>query len=39
LNREAFYAEHEITQRWVRLEESVAEYKAIKVSESVMVSQ
>ena len=33
LNKEAFYTDHAITHKWIRLEESITEYKAIKASE------
>jgi len=33
LNKEAFYTENDITYKWVRLEESVSEYRSFKLSE------
>ena len=33
LNKEAFYIENDITYKWVRLDESVSEYRSYKLTE------
>jgi len=39
LNKESFYTEQGLTHKWMRLDESVTEFKVFKLSEQIMINQ